>query len=200
MTSLPDIDIDVKDQESVLALFPNSVPASQMDPGRSKLVRHRTGMYLQNIPVDWTTGLAVYAYDDAESMGFQKIDILPNHVYDMLGTPDDLDEALAKPIDWGWFLDERFYNENGYSLTHIGNHFDLVQKYPPESIIDIAVLIALIRPGKKHLIGNSWNRIVDQIWLRDHQSYTFKKSHAVAFATLVTIHAKLIAMNLGLIE
>jgi hypothetical protein len=38
-------------------------------------------------------------------------------------------------------------------LPHVHKHYDTVQSIAPKSIEDLAVVLALVRPGKKHLIG-----------------------------------------------
>ena len=201
---IPDVDLDVKDREKAASLFPNAVVASQMQQDR--LVPHNSGIYFQNIPVDPTNGISTFPYKMAEDFGYFKVDLLPNHVYDMIDTNEELDSLLKADVDWDWFLDERFYNDRDtkYRLTHIAKYHDLVCKYPPTSVGDIAALIALIRPRKKYLIGKPWVYILDRIWEKldneDQNQYFFKKSHAVAFALLVTVHAQLIARRLRRIE
>jgi DNA polymerase III alpha subunit len=57
------------------------------------------------------------------------------------------------------------------------------------------MFISLIRPGKKHLIGKTWREIAETIWDRDEEGYSFKRSHAVAYAQLVVVHMNLLAEN-----
>ena len=54
------------------------------------------------------------------------------------------------------------------------------------------MFLALIRPGKKHLIGKSWKDISQSVWDKDATGYTFKKSHAIAYAHLVVVHINLL--------
>lgn len=198
---IPDIDIDVKNRDKVVSLFPNAIKASQIH--QKKMQPHNSGLYFQKVPVDPTSGICSFPYEEAEEYGYFKVDILTNHVYDMIDTPAEYELLKRAKIDWGWFVDRKFYiNPNShYRLYQLGNYHNLVTHYPPQSIEDIAILIALIRPRKSHLIGEPWKEIVKKIWDTnegDKKKYFFKKSHAIAFALVVTIHAKIIARKLEL--
>ena len=199
MSNLPDVDIDVKQRDRIIPLF-QFVSATELNPDSTKQVKHKTGVYPQKIPVDPYSGLAAFPYEYAEALGYFKVDLIPNHVYDQIESEDHLNELLREPVQWWWFLDERFYGQGilDEPLTHLGNHFDLVKKYPPESIRDVAVLLAVLRPGKREMIGQPWKFICERIWLRpnDSTAYTFKLPHAMAFASLVCLHARLIAKKL----
>ncbi len=198
---IPDIDLDTKDRPYAASLFPEAVRATQISENR--LVPHNSGLYFQKIKVDPTTGNATLPYDWAEECGYFKVDLLPNHVYDLVKDQRELDELLDAEVNWDWFLDKRFYNNvnSRYRLTHLSNYHSLMRQYPPKSVEDIAIMIALIRPAKKHLKGKPWDHIKRSIWVKsENEKYAFKKSHAVAFALLVVLHAQLIARKLGLVK
>ncbi len=82
------------------------------------------------------------------------------------------------------------------SLTRIEAERDLIKEIlqkmpePVNSIPRLAMFLALIRPAKKHLIGKSWKEVSQTIWDRENDGYSFKKSHAVAYA-----HAIVVQMN-----
>jgi hypothetical protein len=63
---------------------------------------------------------------------------------------------------------------------------------PVNSIPRLAMFLAVIRPGKKHLIGRPWNEVSKTIWNKEEGVYSFKKSHAVAYAHLVVVNMNLI--------
>jgi DNA polymerase III alpha subunit len=67
---------------------------------------------------------------------------------------------------------------------------------PINSIPRLAMFLALIRPGKKHLIGKTWKEIAETIWDKTEDSYSFKKSHSLAYAHLVVVHMNLLNENL----
>jgi DNA polymerase III alpha subunit len=56
----------------------------------------------------------------------------------------------------------------------------------------MAMFLALIRPGKRHLVGKIWQEISESIWESTEEGYSFKKSHAVSYAVLVTLHMNLV--------
>jgi hypothetical protein len=56
----------------------------------------------------------------------------------------------------------------------------------------MAMFLALIRPGKRHLVGKSWSEIACTVWESTDEGYTFKKSHAVAYAHLVVVNMNLL--------
>lgn len=195
MIEIPDLDIDVKDRERVAGLFKTATVASQFTPDKRNLTKHNNGVYFQRIPVDRATGLSAFPYDLAEELGYFKIDLLAVHVYDLIESQEELDMLLAQPVDWGWFQDERFFQKG---LFHIAKHFDLCQEYPPRDLVDLAVLISVIRPSRRHLLNEnlSWDEIRARVWQKDPSGkYGFKKSHAVGYAMVTTLHAKLIARH-----
>jgi len=64
---------------------------------------------------------------------------------------------------------------------------------PVDSIPRMAMLLSIIRPAKRHLIGKTWEEIAKTVWERPiDNTYYFKKSHAVAYAHLVVVHMNLI--------
>jgi DNA polymerase III alpha subunit len=54
------------------------------------------------------------------------------------------------------------------------------------------MFLAMIRPGKKHLIGKTWKEIGETIWDKVEGEYSFKKSHSIAYAHLVVVHMNII--------
>lgn len=200
-SELPDIDLDVSRRDDALASLSNFAVASQIVDGQ--LVPHKNGIYFQKIPIDPITDLAVFEYKCAEEFGYFKVDLIPNHVYDLVESNEEIDRLMDEPVNWNWFKDKRFYenDDSAYRLTHLSNYHHLCgEMYPPNSVEDVAMLLALIRPRKKYLIGDPWSKIQKVIWKKldseNQKHYFFKKSHGVAFALLVTLHAKIIARHL----
>ena len=190
---LPDVDIDLADRNAGLAALTGLVQASQLNQTGTDLARHASGIYLEKIPVDPISGLAAFPYDDAETLGYHKIDLLTNTVYAGLEHEDHLLDLLDQPIQWEWFLDPEFNR----SLFHFGGHVDrsltmgdVVSWYEPGSVTDLAILVALKMPGKKHLIGLDWYEIKEKIWIREDRGIQFKKSHSIAYGMVVGIDAR----------
>lgn len=201
---IPDVDLDVSDRDRALTSLKNFIQASQVN--NDVMSPHKTGIYFQRIPVDPTINLAAFPYKEAEFLGYFKVDLIPNHVYDLVESNDEIEELLSAPVDWSWFQDERFFDSDDtrYQLTHLAKHMNLCEMYPPKSVEDVAVLLAVIRPRKKYLIGKPREEIDEIIWKKleeenpdnDPKKYFFKKSHGTAFALLVILHAQLIARHL----
>jgi DNA polymerase III alpha subunit len=66
----------------------------------------------------------------------------------------------------------------------------------PKSIPELAMVLALIRPGKKHLIPvcekEGFQGIQQEIWTKTDDAYFFKKAHAVAYAHVIVVQLNLI--------
>lgn len=187
--ALPDIDIDVIDRSEALKPF-SYIDASMLSD--DELKKHPTGVFFQDVPIDTKTGLAAFSSgaksgDIADRMGFFKVDLINNKAYHGICNPDHLSELVAIELDWSLF-DQRDVIEK---LQHINNHADIVIQYMPRSILDLAIIIALIRPAKKYLIGEPWNYVQERIWIKE-EGYSFKKSHAISYALMITIQLKLL--------
>lgn len=206
---IPDVDLDVGDREVAIGLFPTRVTASQLSADKTELVQHNTGLYFQGVPTDPLNGLATYPYDIAEDLGYYKLDLIYYSVYAGVKSEEHLTEMLkyaeSDEFDWAMFLDGKYYSNEDPNLqvTHLARHMDVVEQYPPQSVEDVAALIALIRPRKKYLIGEPWEIIKEKIWLKLPEedsdkpgNYFFKKSHAIAFALVILIHLQILDSQL----
>ena len=80
-------------------------------------------------------------------------------------------------------------------LTHIGNHYDRLMSLPEsiDSILKMAMFLALIRPAKRYLIGKPWTEVEKHIWESTDSGFAFKKSHSLAYAMLVVVHMNLLS-------
>lgn len=179
---MPDIDIDFADRTKVLEVIKH-VPAS-MAEGK----KHNTGVYCHQIPVNPLTGLATIEYQEAEKRGYFKIDFLNVGIYNDVKDEDHLKYLMETEPLWDLLLQDDFTN----LLFHVNGHGNLLRQMKPSSIEELAMCLALIRPGKKHLIGKTWEEIGKTIWTKpESDEYFFKKAHAVAYA-----HAIVVQMNL----
>ena len=181
-----DVDIDMANRDDFLKLV-NCTPASIEKDG--KFTKHNTGVYFQNIPKFPLEGYSTIDHKQAEDQGWFKLDVLNNHVYE-----DIIDEThLNKLVDTEpmWELFE--HNEIVEQLFHISNHFDIIQKHPPTSIEQLAMILAMIRPGKRHLVGKSWKVIEDNVWIKPNDgTYFFKKSHSYGYALAIIVQLNLL--------
>ncbi len=181
-----DVDIDFADREQVLILL-NVTPASIIRDG--KLVKHNTGVYATDIPVDPFVGSASLDYNVAEDRGYMKLDLLNVHVYKQVRDESHLLELMQEP-DWTKLYDPAICAQ----LIHINNHYDTLLKMPEpvDSIPRLAMFLAVIRPAKRHLIGKTWKEIAKTVWDKVDGEYAFKAAHAIAYSTLVVVNLNLL--------
>lgn len=181
-----DIDIDVGDRDRLLKLIDHT-PAS-IDRG-GQVLKHNTGIYVNPIPANPITGLSNIDYEKAEELGYIKLDILNVHVYNQIKNPQHLNQLLAVEPVWDLLKDRDFVGR----LMHVNGHYDLLQQHFPDTMDKLAMVLALIRPSKRYLVGKTWREIADEIWLKPSDGYYFKKAHAYGYAQLVMIHMNLLS-------
>lgn len=181
-----DIDIDVGDRNSIVENITN-IPASSIKNG--EITKHISGVYFQNVPVDPETGFCSIDYKKAENFGFIKFDFLNNSIYKEVRDMNHLLELESREPIWELLEYKEFVNE----LQHLRNHFDIVQKIKPKNIHELAIVLALIRPGKMKLLSLSKEEIKKKIWIKDDsEGFTYKKSHSYAYAKMIIIQMNLL--------
>jgi DNA polymerase III alpha subunit len=186
-----DIDIDFFDRDDALKLFDYTV-ASRLDNG--KLVKHNTGVYLHTVPTDAVTGLCQLPYELAEEEGYFKIDFLNVGIYKGVRSEEHLIELMNKEPLWDLLEQDDFCN----LLFHVNGHGDILRKMKPTTIPQLAAVLAMIRPAKRHLIGKDWTTVMKTIWMKPtNGDYYFKKSHAIAYAVAITVQMNLICEQLS---
>lgn len=184
-----DIDIDFADRTQALSLLKHT-PASINRDGT--WVQHNTGVYVTDIPVDPFTGRASIDYESAEDRGYMKLDFLNVSLYTQIKSESHLQELIAQEPEWDRLYDPEFCSK----LIHIGNHYETLIKMPEavNSIPRMAMLLAVIRPAKRHLIGRTWKEVAETVWDRPaDDGYFFKKSHSLAYAHLVVVNMNLLS-------
>ena len=184
MKANTDIDIDLPDREALLKTLPHIMARIDRD---DVYVKHNTGVYFQDIPFDPITNMATLDHKLAGELGYFKIDLLNNSVYK--GVEDEQHLMLLANTEPMWALleDEEIVEQ----MFHIGQHADLVTRLKPHSIPQLAMVLAIIRPGKAHLQQSDWDTIEREVWQRPDEGYFFKKSHAYAFATAIVVQMNL---------
>jgi hypothetical protein len=183
-----DIDIDLGDRTQALAHLQH-VPASILRDGR--LVKHNSGIYVTDIPVDPYTGQASIDYQAAELRGYVKLDLLNVSLYTQIKSEEHLTELMQREPEWDRLYDPEFFAK----LIHVGSHYDLLLKCPEavNTIPRMAMFLALIRPGKRHLIGKTWREVAATVWEKTEDDvYFFKKSHSISYAHLVVVNMNLL--------
>jgi hypothetical protein len=180
---MPDVDIDFSDRTQLLKHVPSV--GARLENGN----KHNTGVYFTDIPVAHD-GIATLEHKAAEDIGYFKLDLLNVSVYEHVRNELHLVELMCDP-NWLMLLDKTFFER----VIHIGNHWDLMCKMPEpiNSIPRMAMFLAVIRPGKRHLMGKTWAEVAQSVWQRpEGDEYFFKKSHSVAYAQLVAVHMNIL--------
>ena len=182
-----DIDIDLADRDKLLQLM-HATPARQLHQGQVR--RHNSGVYATDIPYDPVNACAAIDYETAEQLGYVKIDLLNMSVYQLIKSPGHYEQLLAQEPPWSRLWTDPEWTKQ---LVHVGNYTELLNTMRPDSIPRMAAFISIIRPGKAHLQNQSWETVFASVWDGDDsRGFVFKKSHAVSYATLVSLHMNLL--------
>jgi hypothetical protein len=188
---MPDIDIDFIDRDQALKLFEH-IPASRVDNG--KLVKHNTGVYLHEVPVDAVSGLCQLPYEQAEDEKYFKIDFLNVGIYKGVRDEEHLVHLMNQEPLWDLLQQDEFVN----LLFHLNGHGDIIRKTQPTSVEQLSAVLAMIRPAKRYLIGKDWTTIMNEVWTRPTtEEYYFKKSHATAYAVAIVVQMNLICESIS---
>jgi len=182
-----DIDIDFFNKDKALDTFKH-INASISKNG--KLIKHNSGIYIQEIPHNIINNMSNIHYKEAENRGYFKIDFLNVNVYNGVENIKHLEQLLEHEPEWNLLLDEKFVNQ----LFHLKTHIDILKITQPTSVEQLAAVLAMIRPAKKYLIGKDWNTIMNEIWTKssNNDTYAFKKAHAISLATAIIIQMNLL--------
>lgn len=181
-----DIDIDLPNRDKLLELIEHT-PAAMLKANPIK--RHNSGVYVCPVPYNPITNMCSVDYNEMDKRGYFKLDLLNNHVYEQVKNEAHLIELMRDP-NWNKLNDRKFVEQ----LVQLGNHYDSLHKMPEpvNSIPRLSMFLAIIRPGKKHLIGETWSVVSKSVWEKDENGYTFKRSHSLAYAFLVGVHMNLL--------
>ena len=185
---MPDIDIDFADRTIVLERIKH-VPAI-LEGGK----KHNTGVYCHEIPVNPLTGNASVDYIEAEERGYFKIDFLNVSIYNDVRDEEHLIQLMETEPLWDLLEQDDFVN----LLFHVNGYGNVLRQMKPKSIEQLAAVLAVIRPAKKHLLGKPWEEVFKEVWTKPTtDEYYFKKAHAIAYATAVVVQMNLICEKLS---
>lgn len=187
-----DVDIDFYDRNQILDII-DHIPAAMVEKNVYK--KHNTGVYTQNIPTNPLTGLSSLDYKTAENRGYFKIDFLNVGAYKGVRDEQHLIELMNRAPLWELLEQEDFTD----LLFHVNGHTSTLKVMKPKSIDQLAAILAMIRPAKRHLIGQDWDTVMNDVWSRstDTEGYSFKKSHAYAYAMVVIVQMNLICEGIN---
>lgn len=185
-----DIDIDFLNAKEVIELLPCIRATEKIT--EDGLMVHKSGVHFDNIPIDPCTGFASIPYKEAEALGYQKVDILSQSAYKYVHGREHLKELMNREPDWSLFQVPEFVAE----LSQIKKYGTQLHIWKPSSIEELAMFIAMIRPGKskcQHM--GSWDAVRKTIW--DYSSIEldatgkklpyFKKPHAFAYSLMIIV-------------
>ena len=190
--NLPDVDIDFADREQVLKLLEH-VPAMQRMPNGNRQ-KHKTGVYFHPVPTNPFTGWCDIDYQQAEELGFFKVDLLNVSLYQGVKSKQHLDQLANQEPLWDLLQQDDFVN----LLFHLNGHGDILRKTCPTSVEQLSAVLAMIRPAKRYLIGKPWTTIMKEVWTRpENGEYYFKKAHAVAYAVAIVAQMNLICEQIS---
>jgi hypothetical protein len=188
---MPDIDIDFADRDLALSRIKH-IRASRLD--RNDIVPHNTGIYLQSIPVNPLANLSTIDYKTAEDRGYFKLDFLNVSIYKDVRDEEHLKTLMETEPLWDLLEQDDFSS----LLFHVNGHGSILRQMKPKSILQLAAVLAMIRPAKRHLIGETWTTVMETIWTKPTDSeYYFKKAHAVAYAMAVAVQMNLICEGIS---
>ena len=184
-----DVDIDMANRDDFLKLV-NVTPASIKKDG--EFTKHNTGVYFQDIPMFPLEGFSSIDHKEAEEQGWFKLDVLNNSVYVDIENETHLNKLLETEPMWELFEHKEVVEQ----LFHINNHFEIVSQHKPQTVEQLARILAMIRPGKRYLVGRSWEEIEADVWVKT-DDYFFKKSHAIAYALTIIVQLNLLCEKIS---
>tara|TARA_Y100000389_G_C17316088_1_gene440536 strand:+ start:164 stop:742 length:579 start_codon:yes stop_codon:yes gene_type:complete len=179
-----DVDIDMANRDKLLK-FIDHIPASIKR--EDSFEKHNTGVYLQPIPHFPLEGFSTIDHKEAEELGFFKLDVLNNHIYENIESEAHLDRLINTEPLWELFGHKEIVDQ----LFHVNKHYNIIEQHTPTSIEQLAMILAMIRPGKRYLVGNTWEVIEKEVWEKTDE-YFFKKSHAIGYAVAIIVQLNLI--------
>ena len=104
---MPDIDIDFIDREEALKHFKH-VRASRVDD--NKLVKHNTGVYMHEVPLNAVENVCAIPYNEAEDVGLFKLDFLNVSLYKGIKNEQHLTQLMETEPLWDLLEQDDFTN------------------------------------------------------------------------------------------
>ena len=188
MIDLPDIDIDFADRDIILSQLKHRV--ATLNTGK----KHNTGVYTTEIPHNPVDNLATIEHKTAEKRGYFKLDFLNVSIYKDVKNETHLKELMERKPIWE-LLEHEDFSE---SVFHLSGHGALLKQLKPQSVEQLAATLAIIRPAKRHLVNETWETIMKEVWTKPTDgAYYFKKAHAVSYAMACIVHMNLLCEQIS---
>lgn len=186
-----DIDIDLPDRDQLLKII-DHIPASIIE--KNSVRKHNTGIYPHKIPQNPITKISSIDYNQAEQRGYFKIDILNVSIYKDIKNEAHLTQLMETEPLWDLLEQDEFTD----LLFHLKGHGKILRTMKPKNIEQLAAVLAMIRPSKRHLIGKDWSQVFDEVWVKpENGEYHWKKSHSFAYAAAVIVQMNLICESIS---
>lgn len=183
MNDLPDIDIDFADRDVVLSKIQHHI--ARLDSGK----KHNTGVYVTPIPYNPVDNIATIDHKTAEERGYFKLDFLNVSIYKDVQDENHLNKLMNKEPLWELLEHQEFVDQ----VFHLSGHSNICKQMKPRTVEQLAAVLAVIRPAKRHLIGQNWDTVLNEVWTKpENGEYYFKKAHAISYAMAVVVHMNLL--------
>ena len=185
---MPDIDIDFADRDIILSTLKHRV--AKLDSGK----KHNTGVYATEVPHNPVDNISTIEHKTAEERGYFKLDFLNVSIYKDVESEKHLTELMERTPLWQLLEHKDFVDK----VFHLSGHDSLLKQLKPTSVQQLAATLAIIRPAKRYLANESWEKIMDEVWVKPtNGDYFFKKAHAFAYAMSVIVHMNLLCDDLN---
>lgn len=183
-----DVDIDCFGRDKILegieCIF------GRIDRPNGNFEKHNTGVFFQNIPRDPTTNISTLDHRIARDYGYFKIDFLNVNMYEGIKSEEHLLTLMNTEPPWDFFE----YEEVTDQLFHLKGHSNLLVKFKPKSVEDLAMILAIMRPAKAYLQQHTWESIKKNVWVKieGDDAYQFKRGHGIAYAIAIIVNLNLL--------
>jgi len=184
---LPDIDIDFADRDIILSQLEHRV--AKLNSGK----KHNTGVYATEIPHNPIDNISTIEHKAADDRGYFKLDFLNVSIYKGVKDEEHLQQLMDKEPLWELLQHDDFSN----NVFHLNGHGDVLRTMQPKTVEQLAAVLAVIRPAKKHLVNEPWETVLKKVWTKpENGDYYFKKAHSLSYAFAVIVHMNLICEQL----
>jgi len=185
---MPDIDIDFADRDIVLSQLKHRV--AKLNTGK----KHNTGVYTTEIPHNPVDNLSTIEHKTAEERGYFKLDFLNVSIYKDVKDEAHLQELMERKPIWQLLEHKDFVDK----VFHLSGHDSLLKQLKPTSVQQLAATLAIIRPAKRHLANESWEKILSEVWVKPtNGEFYFKKAHAISYAMACVVHMNLLCEQIN---
>lgn len=180
---MPDIDIDFADRDVILNKIQHRIAKLNSEK------KHNTGVYVTEIPHNPVDNLSTIDYKTAEDRGYFKLDFLNVSIYKDVKDEQHLQKLMETEPQWDLLEHDDFNN----LVFHVAGHGDILRKTKPRTIEQLAAVLAMIRPAKRHLVNETWQTIFEEVWTKpENGDYYFKKAHGTSYAVACVVHMNLL--------